>query len=441
MGETNLVPDIPRYYTAIAEWAACFVMVLVLRKRFKGIKEWLICAGFFVLIFAVQYVAGILPIYLWIPGMITAMLAMYLCLYTLANIKLSDAVFWTARAFVFAEFCASLFWQLNYFFVKNFPGFNKLWIEIFFASILYAAVFATAYFIERRYQESNQRLKVHIKDFVSAVSVALLVFLISNMSFISSETPISGQTASEIYYIRTLVDLCGIILLYALQEQRHFFHAKTELDAIQGILSRQYENYVISKENIELLNRRYHDLKHQIDIVRLEENPVKRNEYLDNMQTGIRLHEAFIQTENSVLDTILTSKNLKCVEHDITFTCVADGSQLHYLNVMDICTIFGNALDNAIESVITLKEKEKRIIKMAVSSKEDFLIIRFENYIESAPDFEDGLPVSTKKSKTFADVHGYGIKSIKAAAAKYGGSIKISVNNNMFTLFILIPKI
>lgn len=65
------------------------------------------------------------------------------------------------------------------------------------------------------------------------------------------------------------------------------------------------------------------------------------------------------KTGNKVLDTVLTTKSLYCNKHGIIFTCVADGTLLDFMDVMDICSIFGNALDNAIECEMKIPEKEK----------------------------------------------------------------------------------
>ena len=125
-------------------------------------------------------------------------------------------------------------------------------------------------------------------------------------------------------------------------------------------MRRQYEQYNLSKENIEIINRKYHDLKHQIAVVRAERNSDKREQYLQEMENDIKMYEAQNKTGNKVLDTILTGKHLYCVQHEINFTCVADGMLLDFMNLMDICTIFGNALDNAIECVEKIGDKSKR---------------------------------------------------------------------------------
>lgn len=77
------------------------------------------------------------------------------------------------------------------------------------------------------------------------------------------------------------------------------------------------------------------------------------------MEDEIRQYEAQNKTGNKVLDTVLTSKSLYCAKHGITFTCVADGTLLDFMDIMDICSIFGNALDNAIECELKIADKEK----------------------------------------------------------------------------------
>ena len=118
-------------------------------------------------------------------------------------------------------------------------------------------------------------------------------------------------------------------------------------------------------------------------------------------------------------------------------TVVADGARLDFMETMDICSIFGNALDNAIESVETLADSSKRLIRVSVSAQNVFLLIRVENYFESAVHQEGGEFKSTKKNAK--GYHGFGIKSIRYAAEKYGGSVSITMEDNWFNLRVLIP--
>ena len=137
-----------------------------------------------------------------------------------------------------------------------------------------------------------------------------------------------------------------------------------------------------------------------------------------------------------MLDTVLTEKSLYCEAHQINLTCVADGRPLAFLDSTDIYTIFGNALDNAIESVIQLPDPEKRVIAVSVWARGGLLLFQFENYYEQSLTFEDGLPVTTKENNGY---HGFGIKNIRYAAKKYGGQLFINTERNLFLLRVTIP--
>ena len=64
------------------------------------------------------------------------------------------------------------------------------------------------------------------------------------------------------------------------------------------------------------------------------------------------------------------------------------------------------------------------------------MIVRFENYCEDNLDFNENLPVTTKKDTQF---HGYGLKSLRYTVKKYGGEVDVSTQDNWFDLKILIP--
>ena len=142
-------------------------------------------------------------------------------------------------------------------------------------------------------------------------------------------------------------------------------------------------------------------------------------------------------TGNSVLDVMLSSKQPLMKKNKINFTCVADGALLNFMHVTDICTVIGNALDNAIESVVMIEDFEKRIIHFSLSKKKQFIFLQIRNYCENPPLWNGKSLITTKKDKKN---HGYGIKSIKYSIKKYGGNITVSIKDNWFELGILIPE-
>ena len=154
------------------------------------------------------------------------------------------------------------------------------------------------------------------------------------------------------------------------------------------------------------------------------------------MEAELRAYEAQNKTGNQVLDTVLTGKSLTCQQRGIRLTYVADGAALDFLDEMDLCTLFGNALDNAIESVERLPDLDRRLIHLTVARQKGFVQIRVENIFEGTLRFEGDLPVTTKEDKRS---HGYGLKSIRATAEKYDGSVTIRTRENWFELRVLFP--
>ncbi|MFD6091071.1 hypothetical protein ACFWGN_03010 [Oerskovia sp. NPDC060338] len=108
----DLPTDIPRGFTAFAEWSACLVYILLLRKRFTPPVLALALGLGLGLLWAVQTFAGGLPIALWTLGMAMAVAAMFAVVVVCADVSTREAGYFTARAFVLAELVASLHWQL-----------------------------------------------------------------------------------------------------------------------------------------------------------------------------------------------------------------------------------------------------------------------------------------------------------------------------------------
>lgn len=323
----------------------------------------------------------------------------------LANLADTPGYYY-ARAFIAGEFAASLEWQIFYYAVNQLDGFINVVLNILFLIVIHVIVFGIMYGIEKRYREESQAMEITGRELLSVVSISIVVFALSNMSYVYKNTPFSSQFAAEIFIIRTMADLGGVAVLYAYHVKISELQTKFEVKKLQNMLSMQYENYQMAEKSIEIVNQKYHDLKHQIEVLRFAANTKESIDYLHKMEKEIKSYEAQNKTGNKILDT------------------------------MDISTLFGNALDNAIESVNKIQDADKRLIHLAVMKQKDFLRVRVENYYEEELIFENGLPVTTKKDKEY---HGYGLKSIRSTVKKYGESVTIYAQKGWFELRILIP--
>lgn len=208
-----------------------------------------------------------------------------------------------------------------------------------------------------------------------------------------------------------------------------------ELDTIQQLWKKDREQYNLAKENIDIINMKCHDLRHQIrEIGRqrvLDESAIKE------IESAVHIYDSTIKTGNEALDVILTDKSLYCNKNGITISNVIDGENCNFMSRWDIYSLFGNALENAIESVSRLKDPEKRLINLIVRKTGSFLSVHIDNCFEGELRLVDGLPVTTKENGTFS--HGFGVKSIRAIAEKYNGDMTIVVEDNVFNLNLLFP--
>lgn len=234
-----------------------------------------------------------------------------------------------------------------------------------------------------------------------------------------------------------MMEIYCATLLYLQHETFKKSALRRELYVLNRMQAQQREQYALSKENIALINRKCHDLKHQVKAMRALFGDEKREAYLKELESAVGIYEAIAKTGNEVLDTVLTEKSLYCEANSIKSHCVADGRLLDFMDPVDLYTIFGNAMDNAIDSVKKIEQTEKRIIDVLVYQENQFLVIQIINPVEGDLSFnEEGLPITTKANNGY---HGFGLKSIRHTVQRYGGFLTVKIENGCFCLRILLP--
>ena len=267
--------------------------------------------------------------------------------------------------------------------------------------------------------------------------------LLSGVTFFAFQVCIISMERDGFYVLfssrNVLLLILQIYCVTILYMQNALFQKsamQSELDTMNLLWRQQKEQYELSKENIALINRKCHDLKHQITAIRAMGSSEERDKYIKELQKTLNIYDSAVHTGNEVIDTILTEKSLYCEANDIKIHCVVDGKQMAFIDPIDLYTIMGNALDNAIESVQNIKEQDKRSIDVLIYVKQKFLIINITNPVEREVRFQNGMPMSTKEKN---GCHGFGTKSIRHTVEKYNGHVSFAVENGCFVVKILVP--
>lgn len=217
------------------------------------------------------------------------------------------------------------------------------------------------------------------------------------------------------------------LLVYKKKEQ--------ENSELERLIVDQGKQYKTALESVNVINMKAHDLKHYLNQVRSEkDNPSD----LSEIENAVTRYESTIQTGNKVADIILTDKSYLCEMYHIPFHVMADDIKLQQVAVNDVASIFGNALDNAIDYEKRIADESKRYIGFRAQRKNDLISLHFENYCPDALVFKNGFPETTKADKAN---HGFGFKSMEYVAKKYGGYLTVGLQNNLFAVDIVMPNV
>lgn len=290
-----------------------------------------------------------------------------------------------------------------------------------------AAYYVALYFsIIQKADYRGTMLDSRIQIMVSFVAVAIMIFLTS--------FALNAALGS-----RTL--LLYVVLFSALSAFLAFFvefgwlaakKAEIESSVIRQIAQAAQKNYLVESDIIDLMNIKCHDLKHQLASMT---GPVDARE-IESLQRTVNVYDSIFKTGNQALDVTLTRISLLCEKKNITLTCSMDGAKLHFLSEADTYSLFSNLLDNAIEAVDRIQTPGKRLISLTTHDTPTAFVIHEENYTESAPQFENGLPQTTKIDKLY---HGFGTKSMRRVCEKYGGECTMSASDGIFEVDIRFP--
>lgn len=364
------------------------------------------------------------------PAQFAVITVLYLLLNLLVWFCYKESVwttlFVTASGYVLQDMASGFKAALRY--LPQSPLFRDLAATtpgvVLFDLVCYGGFYLAAYFIFRPYtREGPGNLNSKYKAIFSIV-VLLLCAGITRLSR-------DGMTHSRMlelstYLYRLLCDAFVLIVQYSVMERSLL---ASRVEAMQEIVHRQHSQYQASKERVWQINEKYHDLKQLLSQFR---GKVPDNQ-VDALERSISTYEDVVHTGNDVLDVVLGEKREQCRRREIQLTCYADGAGLGFVDPLDLYSLLGDALDNAIRAAGQMPEGH-RFITLTARQEEGMAAIHIENPTPAAAELTHGLP----RDKRDQDYAGFGMRSMQRTAAKYGGSLAVKQQNGMFYLDVLL---
>lgn len=228
----------------------------------------------------------------------------------------------------------------------------------------------------------------------------------------------------------------SIILLIVIGKIVQDDKLKLEYELINERIRKSSNSYENVTEIHDKLKYVYHDLKNHIICIKNYETKDEIISYIDKLEFQIEDFESFRNTGNKTLDIILGEKIYTCKKYNIEFEENINISKLKFIEDSDICVIFANALDNAIEACLNINNKIEKRIEVKATYIKEFAIIKFINTKVNDIKFTDGRIESSKLDKK---IHGVGLASIKYIVGKYDGEVIVNYSDEEFILKIMIP--
>ena len=237
---------------------------------------------------------------------------------------------------------------------------------------------------------------------------------------------------------RMLIVPVVLIISYIIARILRISAAEKEHKRISDLLTVQLENQVEYYQKINDIYAEFrafrHDFRNHLLCLRglLAENEVQRAcEYMDEIESMSHSRRKTYDTGNIIVNALLDDKNEKAAQHhtQIVFSGYAPTSGI---TSADLCTIFANALDNAIEACAKDSSGETKQIEIHSDFQQGYFCLKITNPVFEKVEIRNGNQVRT--SKADKSMHGFGVANIVKTAQKYDGEAVLSADDSLFTL-------
>ena len=261
-----------------------------------------------------------------------------------------DVLFYVVEAFAIQH----LMWDLLFIIYESIGLINRaIALSIYIPMYIGMYVLMLCFFPVS--DSKNGGAKGRITEFVIALLTICFTYIISSLIPWYSEWNILYRLYVLLCCTFVIVLQCGVLVHSKLKERNRAL--EQDKIVLEELLSREQKKYAFTKDTIDLINIKCHDLKHQINTLRYLSDE-EREKSLGDFEKAVMIYGNIAKTGNETLDIILTEKSFLCERYGIRFTYMIEGEGLSFMAPADISSLFGNALDNAIESVMKEKIKE-----------------------------------------------------------------------------------
>ncbi|MCC0783953.1 sensor histidine kinase [Clostridioides sp. ES-S-0108-01] len=284
------------------------------------------------------------------------------------------------------------------------------------------------------------KIKINKKDciYLSIPVISNIISVIVIFEFIFKDKSIDSKESLIILTISTVFLLSNISLVSIIRRIIKDNNLRIEHEITKKRMNMQYKYYLNLQEYQSKIRKLYHDMNNHIICI---QNVYGKNEFADkyikDINEQIKECNTIFNTHSMILDVILSEKKSICDTNNIIFLVDINFLECNFIEMPDVCSIFSNMIDNAIEACNKIQDTNiQKKIKLRGTVINRLFVIKCENTKINEVLLKNNKIITSKKDSF---LHGIGINSIKDSVEKYNGNVEIHSDKNKFIVTIYIP--
>ncbi|MGN0151907.1 MAG: sensor histidine kinase [Wujia sp.] len=231
-----------------------------------------------------------------------------------------------------------------------------------------------------------------------------------------------------------------IFYVYKLGIEKDKNEALLEENLLTKINEARFEQVTTSIGELRVLK---HDINNHLTTLSLlirDNELAEASKYINTIVDNLDQNHKLISSGNLAIDCIVSNKLFVAQNNKIPVDYVIHLPSKIPLSNVDICSLLGNLLDNAIESCMKLPLSRDKFIRLYIKPFNNMLSIKIQNSSDGNYIFtKTGNFVSTKIKFQSMEKHGIGIKHVRNITEQYNGIVRFTPENDMFTVEMLFP--
>ncbi|MEG1567170.1 MAG: ATP-binding protein [Anaerovoracaceae bacterium] len=352
--------------------------------------------------------------------------------------KIALAIFFSAiptAVEFFSAFVFSLIFQNTVSYVLSLPH-NKIIATVIATFTLWVIVKA----VKLSYPESKYNVPKLRTNGLLMLPISSIIILYSILYF-ERWVPPTTENAFLASSICVLLGLVNLVVFSVYDGQMKNVELKAQLVNAKLAQEKTEEYYHAQEQYLQDMHAQAHDFKNQLSVIRaMSSRDESLNNFLDQLSAKItNVAKGVVgYTTNKAINVIIFQKQQLCSEYSITMTIEITYPKLDFIQYSDACSIFGNALDNAITACM-LQVESIREIGIHIFLHNNMLVIEFVNSKNPSIEIVVDKKAIIKTTKRQAHLHGYGLINITESVNAYYGRVFFNYTDDTFTVTIYIP--